>query len=79
MEIVPKEDAKGAFKGQQLPIIQLIGKLCKHVQGYVHHEDFYVSLLQHADILLGAPSFTHMLATLQYPNRVIMFEHRLAI
>ena len=47
-----------------------------HVQGYEDHEDFYVSPLTHVDVLLGASWFAHMLATLQYLDRVIAFKHK---
>ena len=36
-------DAMGAFKGQQVPMTPLIGKLHLHVQGFVDQEEFYVS------------------------------------
>ncbi|MCO5551582.1 hypothetical protein L7F22_005087 [Adiantum nelumboides] len=76
LEMGPKEDADGAFEGQEVPITPLIGKLRIHVQGYSDQEDFYVSPLKHVDVLLGSPWFTRMPAILQFPNRVITFQHR---
>ena len=76
IEMGPKEVGEGAFEGQQAPATTLIGKLHMHVQRYVDHEDFYISPLKHAGVLLGAPWFTHMLATLQYLDRVILLNHR---
>ncbi|MCO5579248.1 hypothetical protein L7F22_033102 [Adiantum nelumboides] len=38
--------ADGAFKGQEVLVPSLIGKLRLHVQGYVDKEDFFISLLK---------------------------------
>ena len=68
-------DAEGAFVGQKVPVTPLIGKLCIHVQGYVDREDFFISPLQHQDVLLGMPWFHRMRAKLSLPDRVISFKH----
>ena len=39
-ESCPALEARGALKGQQVPLTPLIGKLHIHVQDYVDHEDF---------------------------------------
>ena len=66
----------GAFKGQQVPVTPLIGKLCLHVQGYVDQEEFYVSPLSSEDVILGAPWFHRMAAKLEFPSRTISFCYR---
>ena len=76
LEMGPKEEAEGAFERQQVPVIPMIGKLRVQVQGYVDSEDFYVSPLNHVNVLLGAPWFTRLLTILSYPNRVKNLEHR---
>ena len=68
-------DAEGAFVGQKVPVTPLIGKLRVHVQGYVDREDFFISPLQHQDVLLGMPWFHRMRAKLSLPDRVISFKH----
>ena len=68
-------DAKGAFVGQKVSVKPLIGKLRIHVQGYVDWEDFFISPLQHQDVLLGMPWFHRMRAKLSLPNRVISFKY----
>ena len=75
-ELGPPLDAFGAFKGQQVPVTPLIGKLRLHVQEYVDQEEFYVSPLLHEDVILGAPWFHRMAAQLKFPDRVISFHHR---
>ena len=72
----PALDAMGAFKGQQVPVTPLIGKLRLHVQGYVDQEEFYVSPLSAEDVILGAPWFHRMAAKLEFPSRTISFCHR---
>ena len=61
--------------GKKVPVTPLIGKLCIHVQGYVDREDFFISPLQHQDVLLGMPWFHRMRAKLSLPDRVISFKH----
>ena len=68
-------DVEGAFVGKKVPVTPLIGKLCIHVQGYVDREDFFISPLQHQDVLLGMPWFHGMRAKLSLPDRVISFKH----
>ena len=68
-------DAEGAFVGQKVPVRPLTGKLCIHVQGYVDREDFFISPLQHQDVLLGMLWFHRMRAKLSLPDRVIYFNH----
>ncbi|MCO5614172.1 hypothetical protein L7F22_068453 [Adiantum nelumboides] len=72
----PKEDAHAPFEGQEVLVTRLIGKLCIHVQEYMDKEDFYVSVLKHVNVLLGSPWFICMSASLQFPNRVMNFQHR---
>ena len=50
--------ANGAFKGQEVSVTPLIGKLRLHIQGYVDKEDFYISPLKHEDVILGAPWYS---------------------
>ena len=69
-------EAQGAFKGQQVPVTPLIGKLRVHVQGYVDQEEFYISPLATEDVILGAPWFDRLAAKLEYPSRVISFQFR---
>ena len=45
------------------------------MQGYVDREDFFISPLQHQDVLLGMPWFHRMRAKLSLPDRVISFKH----
>ena len=69
-------EARGAFKGQQVPVTPLIGKLRIHVQDYVDQEEFYVSPLSAEDVILGAPWFHRMVAFLEFPYCVIFFQFR---
>ncbi|MCO5564994.1 hypothetical protein L7F22_018664 [Adiantum nelumboides] len=66
--------ASGAFKGQQVPVTPLIGKLCVHVQGYVDQEEFYISPLSTEDVILSAPWFHRLAAKLEYPKRTTSFK-----
>ena len=68
--------AMGAFKGQQVPVTSLIGKLCIHVQNFVDQEEFFISPLSSKDDILGAPWFHRMAAKLEFPSRTISFNHR---
>ena len=63
-EMGPALDAREAFKGQEVPVTPLIGKLCIHMQAYMDSEEFYVSPLLHQDVILGAPWFHRMYARL---------------
>ena len=56
-ELGPALEAHGAFKGQEVPVTPLIGKLRLHVQDYSDSEEFYVSPLVHKDVILGTPWF----------------------
>ena len=69
-------EASGAFKGQQVPVTPLIGKLCVHVQAYVNQEEFYISPLSTEDVILGVPWFHCMATILELPSRVIPFKFR---
>lgn len=62
----PALGAMGAFKGQQVPVIPLIGKLRIHVQNYVDQED----------VILGALWLHRLAAKLEFPSRIIYFNHR---
>ena len=68
--------ADGAFKWQEVPVTPLIGKLRLHIQGYVDKEDFFISPLKHEDVILGAPWFDRMAASLKFPERKICFKYR---
>ena len=48
-------NASGAFKGQEVAVTPLIGKLRVHIQSYVDQEEFHVSPLVNKDVILGAP------------------------
>ena len=68
--------ADGAFQGQEVLVTPLIGKLRLHIQSYVDKEDFFISPLKHEDVILGAPWFDHLLATMKFPERQILFTYR---
>ena len=74
MREVVKED--GAFKGQEVSIVPLIGKLRIHIQAYVDREDFFISPLMHVDVMIGAPWFDWMAATMKFPKRKVLFTYR---
>ena len=66
----------GAFKGQEVPVTPLIGKLRLHVQGYTGAKDFYVSPLVHKDVIFLAPWFHKVYGTLEFPSRAITLKTR---
>ena len=68
--------ADGAFKGQEVPVTSLIGKLRFHIQNYVDKEDFFIFPLKDEDVILGAPWFDHMAANLKFPERQVCFKFR---
>ncbi|MCO5606457.1 hypothetical protein L7F22_060645 [Adiantum nelumboides] len=68
--------AEGPFEGPATPVTPLIEKLRLHVQGYVDKEDFLISLLKNEDVLLGAPWFHRMAASLTFPERKVTFKHK---
>ena len=59
-------NASGPFKGQEVAITPLIGKIHIQIQSYVDHEEFHVSPLVNKDVILGAPWFHRKLALLQF-------------
>ena len=61
-------DTDGPFKGKKVPVTPLIGKLRLHIQGYVDKENFYISPLKREDVLLGAPWFDRMAASMKFPK-----------
>ncbi|MCO5580854.1 hypothetical protein L7F22_034727 [Adiantum nelumboides] len=63
--------ADGAFIGQDASVTPLIGKLRLHIQGYVDKEDFFISPLKHEDVILGAPWFDRLPASIKFPERSI--------
>ncbi|MCO5598126.1 hypothetical protein L7F22_052218 [Adiantum nelumboides] len=65
-----------AFIGQDVSITPLIGKLRLHIQGYVDKEDFSFSPLKHEDVILGAPWFDRLAASIKFPERKISFNFR---
>ncbi|MCO5597948.1 hypothetical protein L7F22_052035 [Adiantum nelumboides] len=58
--------ADGAFVGQDASVTPLIGKLRLHIQGYVDKEDFFISPLKHEDVILGAPWFDRLAASIRF-------------
>ncbi|MCO5600634.1 hypothetical protein L7F22_054749 [Adiantum nelumboides] len=68
--------ADGAFVGQDASVTPLIGKLRLHIQGYVDKEDFFISPLKHEDVILGAPWFDRLAASIKFPERRISFKFR---
>ncbi|MCO5612358.1 hypothetical protein L7F22_066625 [Adiantum nelumboides] len=74
MEDAMKVD--GAFIGQDVSVTPLIGKLRLHIQGYVDKEDFFISPLKHEDVILGAPWFDRLAASIKFPERKISFKLR---
>ncbi|MCO5586253.1 hypothetical protein L7F22_040192 [Adiantum nelumboides] len=68
--------ADGAFIGQDASVTPLIGKLRLHIQGYVNKEDFFISSVKHEDVILGAPWFDRMVASIKFPERRISFKFR---
>ncbi|MCO5582857.1 hypothetical protein L7F22_036758 [Adiantum nelumboides] len=68
--------ADGAFIGQDVYVTPLIGKLRLHIQGYVDKEGFFTSPLKHEDVILGAPWFDRLAASIKFPERKISFKFR---
>ncbi|MCO5552042.1 hypothetical protein L7F22_005552 [Adiantum nelumboides] len=68
--------ADGAFIGQDASVTPLIGKLRLHIQGYVDKENFFISPLKHEDVILGAPWFDRLAASIKFPERRISFKFR---
>ncbi|MCO5548548.1 hypothetical protein L7F22_002008 [Adiantum nelumboides] len=68
--------ADGAFVGQDASVTPLIGKLRLHIQGYVDKEDFFISPLKHENVILGAPWFDRLAASIKFPERRISFKFR---
>ena len=75
-ELGPALEASGAFKGQEVSVTPLIGKLRLHVQGYTDSEEFFISPLENKDVILVAPWFHHVYAKLEFPSRVIILSSR---
>ncbi|MCO5586422.1 hypothetical protein L7F22_040362 [Adiantum nelumboides] len=68
--------ADGAFINQEVSVTPLIGKLRLHIQGYVDKEDFFISPLKREDVILGAPWFDRLAASIKFPERKISFKFR---
>ncbi|MCO5580138.1 hypothetical protein L7F22_034005 [Adiantum nelumboides] len=68
--------ADGAFIGQDVLVTLLIGKVRLRIQGYVDKEDFFISPLKHEDLILGAPWFDPMAASIKLSERKISFKFR---
>ncbi|MCO5604844.1 hypothetical protein L7F22_059018 [Adiantum nelumboides] len=66
----------GAFIGQDAFVTPLIGKLRLHIQGYVDKENFFISPLKHEDVILGAPWFDRLAASIKFRERRISFKFR---
>ncbi|MCO5546846.1 hypothetical protein L7F22_000283 [Adiantum nelumboides] len=69
-------NASGAFKGQEVTVTPLIGKLRIHIQNYVDQEEFHILPLVNQDVILGTPWFHTKLAVLQFPKRIVSFTHK---
>ncbi|MCO5573990.1 hypothetical protein L7F22_027768 [Adiantum nelumboides] len=61
--------ADGAFIGQDVSV-----RL--HIQGYVDKEDFIISPFKHEDVILGAPCFDCLTASIKFRERKISFKFR---
>ncbi|MCO5595346.1 hypothetical protein L7F22_049388 [Adiantum nelumboides] len=68
--------ADGAFIDQEVSVTTLIGKLRLHIQGYVDKEYFFISPLKHDNVILGAPWFDCLAASIKFPERKISFKFR---
>ncbi|MCO5557356.1 hypothetical protein L7F22_010919 [Adiantum nelumboides] len=68
--------ADGAFIGQDVFVTPLIGKLRLHIQGYVDKEDFFISPVKHEDVILGAPWFNRLAASIKLSQKRISFKFR---
>ncbi|MCO5593724.1 hypothetical protein L7F22_047741 [Adiantum nelumboides] len=68
--------ADGAFIGQDVYVTPFIGKLRLPIQGYVDKENFFISPLKHEDVILGAPWFGRLTASIKFPERKISFMFR---
>ncbi|MCO5572361.1 hypothetical protein L7F22_026114 [Adiantum nelumboides] len=75
-EMGPTLEAKGAFKGQEVAVTPLIGKLRVHVQSFVEAEEFYVAPLESHDVILGVPWFHRKHAKLIFLERLITLSHK---
>ncbi|MCO5567855.1 hypothetical protein L7F22_021551 [Adiantum nelumboides] len=69
-------EADRAFIGQDVSVTPLIGKLRLHIQGYVGRIDFFISPLKHEDVILRAPWFDHLVASIEFPRRRISFKFK---
>ena len=79
MEIRKVIKADGASQGQEVSVTPLIGKLSLfliHIQTYVDKENFFISPLKHEDVILGAPWFDCLSATIKFPEQKILFSYR---
>ncbi|MCO5610830.1 hypothetical protein L7F22_065072 [Adiantum nelumboides] len=68
--------ADGAFINQEVSVTPLIGKLRLHIQGSVDKEDFFISPLKHEDVILGAPWFDCLAASIKFPEWKISFKFK---
>ena len=68
--------ADGAFKGKDVSITPLIGKLRICIQAYVDKEDSLISSLKHEDVIIGAPWFDCMATTMKFLERKVLFTYR---
>ena len=68
--------ADAAFKGKEVLVTPLIGKLQLHIQGYVDKEDFYISPLKHKDVILGALWFDCVHAHMKFLERKVLFTYK---
>ncbi|MCO5597790.1 hypothetical protein L7F22_051872 [Adiantum nelumboides] len=68
--------ADGAFINQEVSVTPLIGKIRLHIQGYVDKEVFFISPLKHEDVILGAPWFDRLAASIKFLERKISFKFR---
>ena len=53
----------------------MIGKLHLHIKNYSDSEEFFVSLLQTQDVILGAPWFHRVYTCLKSPENLVTIIH----
>ena len=75
-ELGPTLEAHKAFKGQEVSVTPLIGKLRLHVQDYTDNKEFFVSPLVHKDVNLGTPWFHKNYANLKFSSTTITLRTR---
>ncbi|MCO5608519.1 hypothetical protein L7F22_062730 [Adiantum nelumboides] len=75
LSILMTHAVEGPFEGPDTLVTPLIGKLRLHVQGHVEKEDLFISPVKNENVLLGAPWFDCIIASLKFPKRKVTFKH----